>query len=204
MSRSSETIPAPLSIRTGGRISSTLRPQCALKPAFSAASATSRDGGLGLLLVGHVAPVQRRDRLLVLEPHAQLAQRLGVVLAGEVLHPPRPGLELAVHLRRDRARAQDLRPVRAEVGDRAERHDAARVGRPAARHARHDAVALGDLDQRPPRRLGHVRVVGMLDDRREHAVDVEQHGGALRVVLEGPEELVEGAVGAGTAPSMQT
>ena len=42
MSRSSETIPAPLSIRTGGRISSTLRPQCALKPAFSAASATSR------------------------------------------------------------------------------------------------------------------------------------------------------------------
>ena len=32
------------------------------------------DGGLGLLLVGHLAPVQRRDRLLVLEAHAQAAQ----------------------------------------------------------------------------------------------------------------------------------
>ena len=34
-------IPAPLSIRTGGRISSTLRPQWEVKPARSAAAATS-------------------------------------------------------------------------------------------------------------------------------------------------------------------
>ena len=34
-------MPAPLSIRTGGRISSTLRPQCVVKPAFSARAATA-------------------------------------------------------------------------------------------------------------------------------------------------------------------
>jgi hypothetical protein len=33
-------MPAPLSIRTGGRISNTLRPQCVVKPAFSASWAT--------------------------------------------------------------------------------------------------------------------------------------------------------------------
>jgi hypothetical protein len=31
-----------------------------------------------------------------------------------------------------------------------------------------------------------------LDDRREHAVDVEQDGGALGVLLEGTQQLVEG------------
>ena len=41
MSLSRPTIPAPLSIRTGGRISSTLRPQWVTNPASSAFSATS-------------------------------------------------------------------------------------------------------------------------------------------------------------------
>jgi hypothetical protein len=35
----------------------------------------------------------------------------------------------------------------------------------------------------------------MLDDRGEDAVDVEQHGGALGVVLERLEELFEGGHG---------
>jgi hypothetical protein len=35
----------------------------------------------------------------------------------------------------------------------------------------------------------------MLDDWRQHAVHVEQHGGALRVVLERLEELFEGGHG---------
>src|SRR3954451_12940564 len=122
-------MPAPLSIRTGGRGSSTLRPPRAVEagpppppldplapPVGVEAGLLGglgdlADGGLGLLLVGHVAPVQARDRLLVLEGHAQPPQVLGVVLAREVLHAPRPSLELAVHLGRDRTRAQDLRPV---------------------------------------------------------------------------------------------
>jgi hypothetical protein len=81
-----------------------------------------------------------------------------------------------VELGRDRARPQDLRAVRAEVGDRAERDDPARVGGAPAGHAGDDAVALGDLDQRPSRGLGHVGVVGLLDDRRQHAVDIQQDG----------------------------
>jgi hypothetical protein len=83
--------------------------------------------------------------------------------------------------------------MRAEVGDRAERHDAARVRRPAARDAGHDAVALGDLDQWPPRALGHVRVVRVLDDGRQHAVDVEQHRRPLWFGLQWLQDLLEGS-----------
>ncbi len=36
-------------------------------------------------------------------------------------------------------------------------------------------IALGDLDQQRARGLGHVRVGGVPDDRRQRAVDVEQH-----------------------------
>ena len=81
--------------------------------------------------------------------------------------------------------------MRAEVGDRAERDDAARVGGAAAGHAGDDAVALGHLDQRAARRLGHVGVVGLLDDRREDAVDVEQDGRARGVGDQRREQVVE-------------
>ena len=90
--------------------------------------------------------------------------------------------------------------MRAEVGDRAERDDAAGVGRAAPRHAGDDAVVLGDLDQRPAGGLGHVGVVRVLDDRRQHAVDVEQDGGALGVLPEGAQELVEGGGRGGHGP----
>ena len=87
----------------------------------------------------------------------------------------------------------------AEVGDRAERHDPAGVGRPAARHAGDDAVAARDLDQRPARRLGHVRVVGLRDDRRQHAVDVEQDRGALGLRRSGSSSASSGASATGIA-----
>ena len=63
----------------------------------------------------------------------------------------------------------------ADVGDRPDRDDLPGGGRTAPADAADDAVALGDLDQQRARRLGHVRVGGVPDDRRERAVDVEQH-----------------------------
>ena len=65
--------------------------------------------------------------------------------------------------------------MRAQVGDRAQR-DVRRASDDARRTRTRPSLAARDLDQRPAGRLGHVRVVGLLDDRREHAVDVEQHG----------------------------
>ena len=63
----------------------------------------------------------------------------------------------------------------ADVGDGADRDDLARGGRAATAHAADDAIALGDLDQQRARGLGDVRVGGVPDDRRQGAVDVEQH-----------------------------
>ena len=81
-----------------------------MKPASSAPLGDLLDRRLRVLLVGHAAPVQRGDRLLVLEPHAQPAQLLVERLVGERLHPPRPRLQLAVELRRDRARRRISEP----------------------------------------------------------------------------------------------
>ena len=52
-------------------------------------------------------------------------------------------------------------------------------------------VALGDLDQQRARGLGHVGVGGVADDRRERAVDVEQHGGVGGIGAERLERLHE-------------
>ena len=134
--RSRPTIPAPLSIRTGGRISSTLRPQWVTKPASSAASATSSIAASASSSSGVAAPVQGGDRLLVLQAHAQPAQLLAEGVVGEGLHAARPRLQLAVQLGRDRPRPQHLRAVRAEVGDRAERRRSGARPTPAGRTRR--------------------------------------------------------------------
>ena len=98
------------------------------------------------------------------------------------------GVDLGLGL----AAAQDLGAVVADVGDRAERHDPPRGrGAPAA-DAGDQPVALGDRDQRRARRLGHVGVVGVADDRRQRAVDVEQDRGARRVGRQRGERVVEG------------
>ncbi len=136
----------------------------------------SCDRGLGVLLVGDAAPVQGGDRLLVLEADAQAAQTVVVVRGREGLDLLRPALQLAVGLGTRGPRAQDLAAVGAEVGDRPQRDDPARVGGSAPRHAGHHPVALGDLDQRAARRLVDVGVLGLQDDRSQHAVDVEQDG----------------------------
>ena len=122
----SATIPTPLSIRTGGRISSTLRPQWVAKPASSALLGDRVDRRARGLLVGRAAPVERDDRPLVLEPHAQPPQ-LACRLAAELLHAARPGRQLGVELGLDPAGPQQLGAVRAEVGDRADRRRSARA-----------------------------------------------------------------------------
>jgi len=81
--------------------------------------------------------------------------------------------------------------VVAQVRDRADRHDlTGAAGAPAA-DAAHHAIAARDLDQEAARGLGHVRVGGVPDDRRERAVDVEQHRRARGVRADRLERLNE-------------
>ena len=97
-----------------------------------------------------------------------------VGLAPELVDPPGPVLELGSSTGFGPPGAQQLGAVRSEVGDRPDRDHRPRLRRPPAADARDDAVAPGDRDQQLPRALGHARIGGMLDDRRQRAVDVEQ------------------------------
>ena len=131
------TIPAPLSIRTGGRISSTLRPQWATKPAFSAASATSSIGGQRVLLVRHAAPVQARR-----SPPCPPAARAGGA-ASRRRRRGRSACTRRVQACSSRsssgaidAGAQHLGAVRAEVGDRARARRSGARPMPAGRTRR--------------------------------------------------------------------
>jgi hypothetical protein len=150
------------------------------------------DGGLGRLLVGCPAPVERADHVLVLGADAQAAQRVAPRPVGELPDARRPLRDLGVELGLGPAAAQELGAVVADVRDRAERHDPPGGGRLPAAHARDEAVALGDRDERDARGLGDVGVVGVARDGREHAVDVEQHGRARRIGPQGSDRLGEG------------
>jgi hypothetical protein len=122
-------------------------------------------------------------------------------LPRELGHPLGPGRDLRIELDLGGAAAQDLGAVVAHVGDRAERHDPPRGTRAAPGHAGHEPVALGDRDEQHARRLGHVRVVRVADDRREHAVDVEQHSAAARIGAQRLEMVGQGR-GSGHEPSV--
>ena len=79
----------------------------------------------------------------------------------------------------------------ADVGDRADRDDLPRRRRPPSAHACHDAVALGDLDQRYASGLGDLGVIGVPDDGRQCAVDVQQDGGPGRIDPQGLQRFGE-------------
>ena len=121
------------------------------------------------------------DWALVLEPHAQPPQLRRVRLAGEVVDPLGPVLELRIDHRLGPAGAQYLRAVRAEIGDGPDRDHRARLRGPTPAHARHHPVAPGDLGQEPARIWRYARIGGALDDRRQRAVDVEQDRRARRI-----------------------
>ena len=135
--------------------------------------------------------MKRGDRVLVLAAHADPLVLGGVDARGELAHALGPGGELGVDLGAGRPGAQQLAAVVADVGDRADRDDLTGGGRTAAADTADEPVALGDLDQQRARRLGNMRVGGVPDDRREGAVDVEQHRGAGGVGAERLERLHE-------------
>jgi hypothetical protein len=122
--------------------------------------------------------VEGGDRLLVLAAHSQPLVGGGVGARREGAHALAPGRQLGVQLGARGAGAQQFAAVVANVGDRPDRDDLAGGGGAAAADATEQPVALGDLDQQRASRLRHVRVVGVAHDRRERAIDVEQHRGA--------------------------
>jgi hypothetical protein len=89
--------------------------------------------------------------------------------------------------------------VVADVGDRSDGDDPAGHGRLPPAHTGDEAVPLGHPDERDPGRLGDVRVVGVADDGRQDAVDVEQDGRPRRIRQEGRERIGERG-GHGHAP----
>ncbi len=167
-------MPMPLSSATGGRTSSTLRPQCTTKPSRSAAAAISCTAASAASSSG--APRQWKAAIASLSSLRMRRRWCSAVQRprGERANARRPGGELGVHLGPRRARTQQLTAVVADVRERADRHDLARRGRATPAHAADHAVALGDLDQQGARGLGHVGIGGVAHDRRQRAVDVEQ------------------------------
>ncbi len=79
----------------------------------------------------------------------------------------------------------------AHVGDRPDRDDLAGGGGAAPADAAHHAVAPGDLDQQRACRLRHVSIGCVAHDRRERAVDVEQHSGVRGIGADRLERLHE-------------
>ena len=107
--RSSVAMPRPLSRTTGGRTSSTLRPQWTAKPSLLREPGDLLHGRRGRLFVGRAAPVERRDRVLVLAAHADPLMLAGVGARGERAHARGPGGELGVDLGPGRARGAAAR-----------------------------------------------------------------------------------------------
>ena len=89
---------------------------------------------------------------------------------------PRLGGELETVLADDRDARDAQHPL--DVG-----------ARPPA-HARDEGVAPGQPGELAARLVGHARVLRPLDDGRERAVDVEQHGSARGVLREPGDKVV--------------
>ena len=182
-------MPAPLSILTGGRTSSTLRPQWVRRPAASALAAIESIAARAASSSG--APRQWKATIAPLSSSRtrQPAQVRGVGLARELVDPLGPVQDAGIDHRLGPAGAQHLGAVGAEVRDRADRDHRARLrGAPAA-DARDHAVPAGDSEPAAARALGHASVGGVLDDRGERAVDVEQDRRARRVGAKRPERV---------------
>ena len=180
----------PLSNSTGGRSSSTLRPQCVARPAPRPRRRSPRRAAVGGLLVGRPAPVQRGDRPLVLDAHAQPAQVGRSRSATNAFTRPSQLLNASfVRGWPRRARAARRRATRRRRCRRRRPAGAPRPpsGRRCSRRSRSGAragPAAGGL-------LAHLGVLGARHDRREHAVDVAEDRGTRRVRGQAGERLRE-------------
>jgi hypothetical protein len=113
----------------------------------------------------------------------------GVRLVGELVDPAHPILERGVKHGLGPSGPQKLRPVGPEIGDRPDRDHRAGLGGTSSAHTGDDRVAARHRNQQLPRGLGHARSVGAVDDRRECAVDVEEHSSARRRAAQRRERL---------------
>ena len=203
MSRSSPTMPAPLSIRTGGRISSTLRPQWR--------------GEAGLLGAPRRPPRSRPARRPRPARRASAARRsppcprAARAAAAAARRTPR-GRTPAPAASRPAARGRAPARSRPAAGppSRASR------GRRSSRARRSGARPTPAGRRRRPRRRsawrprsaaaacvsGMCASSGLLDDRREHAVHVEQDAERFGSSFSGCSISSRVPVGPGTRTSM--
>ena len=167
----SSSTTSPLFIGTGGCSSATIFPGCSSRPASAAASAAQAPARSSSS--GRLAPVQgHRDPVLALHQHP------GQVVGGgdgDRLHrgPERLDPGIGDHLTVD----PSLQPVLADVGDPV---DAERVTQERDRPSTHDRDERDLTDERRaarPALRGARPPVGVVDDQRERAVEVDEHRG---------------------------
>ena len=146
---------------------------------------------LGAHLVVGAAPVQRDDRALVLAQQPGLAQAVGADAVRDAAHAAGPALGLGIDRRGAGAAQQQLGAVVAGVGDRADADHAPRDARPAPADAADEPVGLRQAVDDAAHPLGDGGRLRIAHDRRERAVDVEQHGPGRGVRPQRGEDLVE-------------
>ena len=128
-----------------------------LEPALACGSGDGFEPPSGLLRVGGGAVVQSSGVRLPLDvrPARLVGDAVDLVCEARCL-----GLELEA--------------VLADVAELGHADDSLRIGARSPRHARDEAVAACEPPQLPADGVGHARPAGIVDDRREHAVDVEE------------------------------
>jgi hypothetical protein len=137
------------------------------------------------LLVRSAAPVKRPDRALVLEPYAEAFQLLAPDALGELSDRARKPLERRVDDRLGGAGLEELEAVIADVRDRVQADDPPCLGRAPPRDTRDEAIARLESLQQGACPRGNRGRIGVDDDRRKRAVDVEKERRAQRLGDEG-------------------
>jgi hypothetical protein len=137
------------------------------------------------LLVRRAAPVKRPDRALVLEPYAQAFQLLAPDALGELPDRNCKPLERRVDDRLGGAGLEQLEAVIADIRDRVQADDPPCLGRTPSRDTRDEAVAGLERLQQGACPRGNRGCIGIDDDRRKRAVDVEKERRAQRLGDEG-------------------
>ena len=157
--------PCPCARSTGGRSSSTLRPKRATSPSCARPLGDRLEQRERLLLVLRAGGSGSVTVSGLRSTSSQSTRRR------ELLQPLAPVRGLGL----------ELEPVLADVDELVEADDPPRVGARPAADAGDERVAAVQAAELGARLLRHGGLVRHVDDRREHAVDVEQERGPLRV-----------------------